>query len=327
MYSEFCFRHAREVTLRKPDNLDRGRTRMANQHVMTKYFEVLKGVLDDYGLRNKAMNIFNADESGISMEARAGKVVIARGSKHAYSESKGPRDHITVNVCCSASGQLLPPMIIFEKCWPSGSYAKNGPIGTLYAKSPNGYMDAELFILWFKKIFVPYTMNFRPALLILDGHGSHITYELTQLATENDIQILLLPPHTTNILQPLDVSFFRPLKTHLSRITDGTKLLSLTGKYASVNKTNVSAVFKEAYERVAPATVINGFRKCGICPFNPDAIDKSRLMPTLPLPEESILPTATTADAEISLTEEPSVTSTPVQEATNKNRANTNFSN
>ena len=155
-----------------------------------------------------------------------------------------------------ASGQMLPPMIMFEKCWPSGPYLKNGPPGALYAKSPNGYMDVELFILWFQKIFIPYTTNFRSALLILDAHGSHITYELTQLAKENDIQILLLPPHTTSILQPLDVSFFRPLKTHLSRITDGTKLLSLTRKYATINKTNFSAVFNEAYGRVAPSTVI-----------------------------------------------------------------------
>ena len=74
---------------------------MANQPVMTKYFEVLKDFFEENELTNKPMHIFNADESGISMEARVGKVVVARGSKHAYSESKGPRDHITVNVCCS----------------------------------------------------------------------------------------------------------------------------------------------------------------------------------------------------------------------------------
>ena len=211
---------------------------MANQHVMTKYFEVLKAVLEETGLTKKPSHIFNADESGIHMDARAGKVIVACGSKHAYAESKGPRDHITVNVSCSATGHMLPPMIIFEKCWPLGPYAKHGPYGTLYAKSPNGYMDEEPFIMWFKKLFLPYIANFRPALLILDRHGSHITYELTQLARENKFHILLLPPHTTNILQPLDVSYFRPLKTHFSKISDSTKLLSLTGKYATINKTN-----------------------------------------------------------------------------------------
>ena len=41
--------------------------------------------------------------------------------------------------------------------------------------------------------------------------------------------ILFLPPHATNILQPLDVGVFRPLKANLPKLTDGLKLLFVTG--------------------------------------------------------------------------------------------------
>ena len=49
--------------------------------------------------------------------------------------------HVTV----SASGYSLPPFIIFENCFPSGPYGRNGPNNALYGISPNGYMDSELF--------------------------------------------------------------------------------------------------------------------------------------------------------------------------------------
>ena len=264
---------------------------MANQVVMNRYFEMLKTVLVDNDIFDKPSHIFNADESAFSMESRTGKVVVPKGSKQAYSSSKGPRDHITTHVCVSASGQVLPPMIIFEKNWPSAPYARQGPLNTLYATSLNGYMDQELFLLWFRRVFLPNTRLTRPALLIMDGHESHITWELVKESRQNDVLLLLLPPHTTNILQPLDVAIFGPMKINFSKLTDATKLLAVTANYSDINKTNFSAVFKEAFEKtMSIATVRNGFRKCGICPYNPDAIDKSRLMPTSKPLEKNIAP-------------------------------------
>lgn len=99
---------------------------------------------------------------------------------------------------------------------------------------------------------------------------------------ENQIHLFCLPPHTTNILQPLDAAILRPLKTYISRITDMVKLASLGSKQpVNICEKNFTAMFKEAYERgLSAATVRQGFWKCGILPFNPDAIDKKRGMPS-----------------------------------------------
>lgn len=84
------------------------------------------------------------------------------------------------------------------------------------ATSPNGWTDEFLCVEWFRKCFVPQVKARResdaPFLLILDGHNSHITPEMRQLAIENDIHLFLLPPHTTHRLQPLDVGIFGPLQ-------------------------------------------------------------------------------------------------------------------
>ena len=143
-------------------------------------------------------------------------------------------------------------------------------------------MDGELFRKWIDKLFIPCTIHLqRPILLILDGHGSHLDAEMIDLLVENDIHLYCLPPHTTNILKPLDVGIFRPLKTYFSRITDMVKLATLGSKSPiNVCKKNFTAIFKEAYDGALIMTTIKkSFRKCGIVPFNPDAIDKKRLMP------------------------------------------------
>ena len=85
---------------------------MNNQVVMDKFFKPLKGE-ESIDILNKLEHIFNADESGIDLNARSGKVVASKNSKHVYSKQKAPRDHITSMVCCSASGQVLQLMIIF----------------------------------------------------------------------------------------------------------------------------------------------------------------------------------------------------------------------
>ena len=55
------------------------------------------------------------------------------------------------------------------------------------------------------------------AIVIQDGHASHMTIKLIELARANDIHILCLPAHTTYILQPLDVGVFKTFKANFSK--------------------------------------------------------------------------------------------------------------
>ena len=49
----------------------------------------------------------------------------------------------------------------------------------------------------------------------------------------------------------------------------------------SVNKYTFASVFKEAWvESLKPATLINSFKRSGICPLNRDAISDKKLLPS-----------------------------------------------
>ena len=73
-----------------------------------------------------------------------------------------------------------------------------------------GWMDTEVFAEWFERFSNQITE--RPLLLLFDGHMTHVSLGVIKKALEDDIIIVKFPPHVTDILQPLDVSCFGPLK-------------------------------------------------------------------------------------------------------------------
>ena len=60
-------------------------------------------------------------------------------------------------------------------------------------------------------------VNDHPLLLTFDGHLTHISAPVIKKALEQNIIILKFPPHITDLLQPLDVACFGPLKREWER--------------------------------------------------------------------------------------------------------------
>ncbi len=136
--------------------------------------------------------------------------------------------------------------------------------------SGKGWTDQELFRHWLKDHFVRYAVPGRPLLLILDGHSSHYEPVSVELARKEDIILFCLPPHTTQDSQPLDCTVFGPLKRHWADICHE---FQQTHPGMVISKLNFSKYFAEAWLRaLTPSNIIAGFRKCGIQPFNREAI-------------------------------------------------------
>ena len=88
------------------------------------------------------------------------------------------------------------------------------PDDCFYNVSDESWMETSHFQEWFDRVFVENTKSTDgPKLLIFDGHVSHITLEIVNSAKKNNVHIICLPSHTTNVLQPLDVAVFKPVKT------------------------------------------------------------------------------------------------------------------
>ena len=266
------------LSLRKAESIDRGRAAMGNENTLREYFELLKGIIDENGLDKIPQSIYNCDEAAIFLNKSTQKVVVPATTKHCHSLNMGTTDHISVHCCINAAGGVIPPMIIFSKGMPGGRFVSNGPINATYSCSLSGFMDRELYTEWFEKNFLKYAVAERPLLLIQDGASSHISIQLIDLAIANDIILLCLPPSTTHITQPLDVVVYRKMKAELSKVMNQSKMLRSD---LWVSKRNFASVFKIVFENTfSIALCTEAFRKCGISPFNPNAVSKEMINKT-----------------------------------------------
>uniref|UniRef100_A0A1X7U2T1 DDE-1 domain-containing protein n=1 Tax=Amphimedon queenslandica TaxID=400682 RepID=A0A1X7U2T1_AMPQE len=67
--------------------------------------------------------------------------------------------------CVSAPGFCLPPFVIIDQKRFNAAFAEGEVPGTAYGLSHNGWMDQELFHLWFKDHFLKYIIYILPDLL------------------------------------------------------------------------------------------------------------------------------------------------------------------
>ena len=103
------------------------------------------------------------------------------------------------------------------------------------------------------------------------------TPEAISGAAQEGVIVFCIPPNTTHAAQPLDVSFFGPLKRHWSSACHAY-LAKNPGSV--VTKLQFNSLFSQAwYKAIRPETIISGFRKTGICPLDKDAIRIVSLSP------------------------------------------------
>jgi hypothetical protein len=60
--------------------------------------------------------------------------------------------------------------------------------------------------------------DFVSKVLIGDNLASHISINVINACTNNNIRFVLLPPNSTHLTQPLDLCCFRPIKAAWRRI-------------------------------------------------------------------------------------------------------------
>lgn len=112
----------------------------------------------------------------------------------------------------------------------------------------------------------------KPIILFLDGHRSHMTLPLSEFCDKNGIILHALQSNSTHILQPADVSVFKPLKLEWQKTVRKWQRLPENSNI-TVNKMNFCKVFQTTLENYEMENhIIIGFRKCGLYPLNPDNV-------------------------------------------------------
>ena len=204
----------------------------------------------------------------------------------------GNREWTTVIQAINAAGWAIPPFIIFAgKHHLSAWYEEEIPRDWAIAVSDNGWTTNELGVEWLKH-FIKHTEGKvvgARQLLILDGHESHHSLGFQELCKEKNIYTLCMPPHSSYLLQPLDVGCFSPLKRAYSREIEAL----IRHHINHITKLEFLLAFKAAFTQSFTSVNISpAFRGAGLVPLQPDVVlsklDVQLRTPTPPALAEAI---------------------------------------
>jgi hypothetical protein len=275
--TRFLSRHDIDLILKWTAGIDRVRHQADSGYKYKLYFSLLHKKMEEYIIL--PADTYNMDEKGFMIG------VIGR-SKRVFSKrmwvkkevraaiQDGNREWITVLACVCADGSALPPSLIFAAAngnirdtWVEAIEA--GEHSVHVSSSPSGWTNDEIAMAWLEQVFDRHTKgkSGRYRLLILDGHGSHISTKFIEYCHRNRILLSIFPPHSTHTLQPLDVVMFKPLSSAYSKelAYHQHQALGLN----PIKKGDFFPLFWSAWmSSFKETTIRKSFEACGIWPMD-----------------------------------------------------------
>lgn len=270
--NEFAARN--NLTQRLASNIKTSRASVSPNDIK-QFFENLRPALEE----TRPALIYNYDETNITDDPGAVKVLVRRGHKRVERIQEHSKSSISIMFCGTAEGQLIPPMVVYKSKHLYDHWTQGGPPGTIYRNSSSGWFDMNLFEIWFFKVLLPHIQEHREenekAVVIGDNLASHFSQEVISAALENNIYFTTLTPNSTHMMQPLDVGVYGPLKKQWRKVLDNWRKESRIR--GAIPKPHFPMLLKRLMDALAPNIKKNlqsSFRTTGLCPFDPEAVLK-----------------------------------------------------
>ncbi|EED11600.1 conserved hypothetical protein [Talaromyces stipitatus ATCC 10500] len=218
------------------------RAKCEDPKIIQEYFDRVREVVSEHGILQE--DIYNFDETGFAMGLCATAKVITGSDRYARPKLLQPVNSI---------GWALPSYIIFKaKKYTRLGWFEDLPDDWKINISDNGWTTDKIGLEWLKTHFIPLTDGRtlgKYRMLILDGHGSHLTAEFDRTCTEN------------NIIPPLDVGCFAVLKRHYGQLVEQRTRLG----FNHIDKIDFLTAFPKARTMAYKAqTVRNSFIATGL---------------------------------------------------------------
>jgi Tc5 transposase DNA-binding domain/DDE superfamily endonuclease len=234
------------------------RKRAHDPEGIEKWFDGLRRVREERGILDE--DIHNMDETGFRIGCGRAHMVITRsGNQKQYLQDPDNRDYLTLIESISAAGISHAPMVILKSAtiierWVADSLPGN----YILANSESGYTNDKLNLQWLYH-FERTTRN--------STHGGwrHFQPSFVLYAEEHNIILYSLPPHTSHLLQPLDVVCFQPYKHYHAEVIDNAVRTGDT-RFSKIEF--LHALHGIRTQTFKSSTIFSAFRKCGIVPYD-----------------------------------------------------------
>ena len=159
--------------------------------------------------------ILNFDQTATKPVPTSEWTMAAEGSTQVIVVGSEDKWEITVVLCCSLSGNLLPPQVLYTgktpQCHPKISF----PEGRDIWHSPNHWSNEQIMLHYVDNVLTPYLTDTRAqlgllpdqiALIICDVFAAHRCESLLEKLAAIHVKVVYIPAGCKGDLQPLDVT-------------------------------------------------------------------------------------------------------------------------
>ena len=251
--------------LRTPEGMSIARAVAFNRASVNSFFEGYTSAMEKYSFTPD--RIYNLDETSLCTVMKPVKVVCARGAPVASQISRERGATMTFVGIINAAGHYLPPVFIIPRKRWNDTFMRGTLDGSKGILQPSGWMTGKCFLETLQHIKEnTFCSPTNKLLVIMDNAECHMTIQAIEYANDNGIVILTLPPHTTDKLQPLDVSIYASFKTCMRTLINNYNLMH---PHTHITEHRLPEFASQAWIKACtPSNVLGGFRATGIWPIN-----------------------------------------------------------
>lgn len=222
--------------------------------------------------------MWNADEASHTSSKKF-KVLAGSNLDNCVVSKTGPEPHFTTMYSFNAAGEKMLPFIILPNVMDL-PHSLSYDFQAIYATQKSGWMTSHLFSIWCVffaskisqiRMELPTAFKNQRAVLIVDNHPSRINSEAIEFLISQNIKIITLPAHCSHVLQPFDVAVAACVKAKITRarLVDYNPRFywEFNSKIGKIRYAIVRAIVM-SWQEVSIDTLLNGWEKSGIFPFN-----------------------------------------------------------
>lgn len=236
--------------------------------------------------------VLNFDETPVVFEKKNKKVILVKEDKKlGVKPSLDHRWRFTMGVSICADGSMLEPLIILN-----GKYLPDLPDYLvnwgLWKVQKNAWIDTSIFADYIRQVVFKWTKEKKEELkdeeerkkkrflLVVDRHSSRNNEELLNEMSEEGIDVVFFPPHTSHVCQPLDIGIFGGFKSMIHRKLD--RRIGLNDDFPNRRLKTLETAFECIECMCNRWNIRKAFNLAGINPLNRDILMANPLIGTCP---------------------------------------------
>ncbi|KAJ8928138.1 hypothetical protein NQ314_019318 [Rhamnusium bicolor] len=176
----FLKHHKNLPTNRQCQNIKKTRAAKTEQDMTDDFANLEENLMDISPDR-----ILNYDETNLSDEPGTKKCLFKRGTKYPERALNFTKSCISIIFAATASGEVLPPYLVYKAERLFDAWCIGGPRKTCYNRTKGGWFDSYCFEDWFLQVAIPWAKSLTgPKVLIGDNLSSHLNVRVLRVPTK-----------------------------------------------------------------------------------------------------------------------------------------------